>query len=206
MGARLSKPIEPRCRCSEITREDKACQVQIPVTKEPVYSNFAVMKPRQLPEVEEDCNPSTTSIYPNYEYNIEEKISAADRPEIVAPRRQFLSLDATLEISDVSRVPLTSRGDTPTQISSRPMDDCLLKRRFWIPTAHMHVFADQRDRRMESIARMSNCKITLTTQLKKNLVGEVGRIAVINASSKMGLERCTNLLAEKFPAFQLELR
>ncbi|VDD77599.1 unnamed protein product [Mesocestoides corti] len=81
-----------------------------------------------------------------------------------------------------------------------------LERRVWVPVRLVHVFSDHCDRRMESIARVSDCKIALTAQTKKNVVGEVGRMAIIKANSKKGLDRCVNLLEEKFPAFQVENR
>lgn len=76
--------------------------------------------------------------------------------------------------------------------------------KFWIGcgTDNLKVFKNPKDRRIESIACTSGCRITLRENKRKNALGEWQQLVVVEAASEVGLRKCTNLLDEKFPAFR----
>ncbi|VDN12205.1 unnamed protein product [Dibothriocephalus latus] len=78
------------------------------------------------------------------------------------------------------------------------------KNKFWIGcgTDTLKVFSNPKDRRIESIARTSGCRITLRENRRKNKLGQLQQLVVVESASETGLRKCTNLLDEKFPAFR----
>uniref|UniRef100_A0A0X3PYH1 Uncharacterized protein n=1 Tax=Schistocephalus solidus TaxID=70667 RepID=A0A0X3PYH1_SCHSO len=76
--------------------------------------------------------------------------------------------------------------------------------KFWIGCGMetLKIFKNPKDRRIESIARTSGCRITLRETKRKNALGQWQQLVVVEAASETGLKKCTNLLDEKFPAFR----
>ncbi|KAL7065320.1 hypothetical protein AAHC03_05652 [Spirometra sp. Aus1] len=79
--------------------------------------------------------------------------------------------------------------------------------KFWIGcgTDNLKVFKNPKDRRIESIARLSGCRITLSEIKRRNGLCQWQQLVVVESPSETGLKKCTNLLDEKFPAFRASL-
>ncbi|KAH9284836.1 hypothetical protein ECG_03355 [Echinococcus granulosus] len=223
MGTNLSKlRPHPKVQVVEMVKVNKSCQVQTTLS-ECVSSigEKAVVVVETVSRLVETESTELTSLWSKVEEKKESKsVEFAIPIDTIVPRHRLLLNEEVREScvephnsnnnSYIPIVDVTNAFGDAKEVKQPPPRkrsfNTVLERRFWIPVALARVFSDTRDRRLESIARLSDCKITLSPQVKKNVVGDVGRIATVRAENKRGLDRCVNLLSDKFPAFQLEPR
>ncbi|KAL5968876.1 hypothetical protein TSMEX_003430 [Taenia solium] len=223
MGTKLSKlRSHSKVQVIERVKVNKSCQAQATL---PEYvssiSEKAVVVVETVSRLVETESSELTSLWSKVEEKKESKsVEFAIPIDTIVPRHRLLLTD---EVQESCVKPLNSNNNNynPIVDATNAFGDrnevkqppprersssTALERRLWIPVAFSRVFTDTRDRRLESIARLSDCKITLSPRVKKNVMGDVGRIATVRAETKRGLDRCVNLLSDKFPAFQLEPR
>ncbi|VDK45721.1 unnamed protein product [Dibothriocephalus latus] len=108
----------------------------------------------------------------------------------------------------VRRVRAASRLRSPSDCSSNkakeesaaPSQD----NKLWIecPAENLKVFNNPEDRRIASIARVSGCRIKLTETRRKSALGQWQQLVLIQPTTETGLQKCMNLLDEKFPEFR----
>ncbi|KAL5109076.1 hypothetical protein TcWFU_006406 [Taenia crassiceps] len=222
MGTTLSKlRSHPKFQVAEVMKLNKSCQAQatLPDCMSSI-SEKAVVVVETVSRLVETEASELTPLWSKVEEKKESKsVEFAIPIDTIVPRHRLL---LTEEVQESCVKPLNSNNNYNPIVDvtnafgdineveqpppRRRSSSTALERRFWIPVAFAHVFSDTRDRRLESIARMSDCKITLSPRLKKNVMGDMGRIATVRAETRRGLDRCVNLLSDKFPAFQLEPR
>lgn len=224
MGTRLSKlRSHPQVQVTEKVKVNKSCQAQstLPECVSSI-SEKAVVVVETVSRLVETESSELTSLWSKVEEKKESKsVGFAIPIDTIVPRHRLLLAEEAQEgcakpfnsnnnnYNPIVDIPTNAFGDI-TEVKQPPprkqSSSTALERRFWVPAAFARVFTDTHDRRLESIARLSDCKITLSPRVKKNVMGDVGRIATVRAETKRGLDRCVNLLFDKFPAFQLEPR
>ncbi|KAG5451506.1 hypothetical protein CSKR_112085 [Clonorchis sinensis] len=74
---------------------------------------------------------------------------------------------------------------------------------FWIRSGPCveRVFHNPRDRRIESIGRLSDCRIRLTTQIRRSPKGFAQRLVSVIAPNADALRKCCKMFDDKFPQF-----
>ncbi|VDD83653.1 unnamed protein product [Mesocestoides corti] len=73
----------------------------------------------------------------------------------------------------------------------------------WVRYAEARVFFNQRDRRLVSIGRISNCNIVVNPGLRVHPRFGVQKLVEIHAKTQRGMSKCLNLVEEKFPGFEV---
>nr|VZI33411.1 unnamed protein product [Spirometra erinaceieuropaei] len=137
-----------------------------------------------------------------------------------ASLREFEELEKTMELMEASsaqpsrEMPVVRERvgcSTPKSVvcSEGEAKSAVLpyENKFWIGcgTDNLKVFKNPKDRRIESIARVSGCRITLSEIKRRNGLGQWQQLVVVESPSETGLKKCTNLLDERFPAFRASL-
>ncbi|KER25905.1 hypothetical protein T265_06758 [Opisthorchis viverrini] len=74
---------------------------------------------------------------------------------------------------------------------------------FWVRSGPSveRVFHNPRDRRIESIGRLSDCRIRLTTQIRRSPKGFAQRLVSVIAPNADALRKCCKMFDDKFPQF-----
>ncbi|VDN10148.1 unnamed protein product [Dibothriocephalus latus] len=98
------------------------------------------------------------------------------------------------------RSPSVSSSNKAKEESATPSQDS----EFWIDcqAENLKVFNNPKDRRIVSIARASGCQLKLTETRRKNALGQWQQLVIIQPTTETGIQKCINLLDEKFPEFQ----
>ncbi|VDD78159.1 unnamed protein product [Mesocestoides corti] len=72
----------------------------------------------------------------------------------------------------------------------------------WVPVEDVaRIFASSKDRRIESIARACDCQFLITDTHRLSTTLGVKQLVHIFSNSRADLEKCRNILDEKFPGF-----
>ncbi|KAL7065314.1 hypothetical protein AAHC03_05654 [Spirometra sp. Aus1] len=137
-----------------------------------------------------------------------------------ASLREFEELEKTMELMEASsaqpsrerpvareRVGCSTRKSVVRSEGEAKSAVLPYENKFWIGcgTDNLKVFKNPKDRRIESIARLSGCRITLRESKRRNALGQWQQLVVVESPSETCLKKCTNLLDEKFPAFRASL-
>ncbi|TGZ61183.1 hypothetical protein CRM22_008114 [Opisthorchis felineus] len=74
---------------------------------------------------------------------------------------------------------------------------------FWIRSGPCveRLFHNPQDRRIESIGRLSDCRIRLTTQIRRSPKGFAQRLVSVIAPNADALRKCCKMFDDKFPQF-----
>ncbi|KAL7065319.1 hypothetical protein AAHC03_05653 [Spirometra sp. Aus1] len=137
-----------------------------------------------------------------------------------ASLREFEELEKTMELMEASsaqpsrerpvareRVGCSTRKSVVRSEGEAKSAVLPYENKFWIGcgTDNLKVFKNPKDRRIESIARLSGCRIKLRECKRRNALGQWQQLVVVESPSETCLKKCTNLLDEKFPAFRASL-
>lgn len=75
----------------------------------------------------------------------------------------------------------------------------------WVPVEDVaRVFANPKDRRIEAIARACNCQFVLTDTHRLTKMLGVQQLVCVFSNVKTDLEKCRNIIDDKFPAFYIK--
>nr|VZI23535.1 unnamed protein product [Spirometra erinaceieuropaei] len=209
----LEKDVEESSEmCSDLQQyrlEGTEVRQQSAEVLQPASHSVSVPNAAGEREVEQD---SADGLFANY--------SASSRlSDSEASLREFEELEKTMELMEASSSqPSRERPVVRQRIrTSTPAVQSVVcgegkakaaalpyENKFWIGCGadNLKVFRNPKDRRIESIARLSGCRITLTESKRKNALGQWQQLVVVESASEMGLKKCTNMLDEKFPAFK----
>ncbi len=113
-----------------------------------------------------------------------ELMAASEAPEAPVPKRRQRRLPELLK----------------PNLEAAKFECCL-----WVPVEDVaRVFANSKDRRMESIARACNCQFVLTdTHRLTNMLG-VQQLVCILSNTQADLIKCRNMVDDKFPTFYIK--
>ncbi|BHF66145.1 hypothetical protein SprV_0200915900 [Sparganum proliferum] len=209
----LEKDVEESSgMCSDLQQykfEDIKVRQQSAEVLQPASHSVSVSNAAGEREVEQDSADGRFANYSAYS-----RLSDSE-----ASLREFEELEKTMELMEASsaqpsrEMPVVRqriRASTPA-VQSVVCSEGKAKaaalpyqNKFWIGCGadNLKVFRNPKDRRIESIARLSGCRITLTESKRRNALGQWQQLVIVESASEMGLKKCTNMLDEKFPAFR----
>ncbi|BHF66151.1 hypothetical protein SprV_0200916500 [Sparganum proliferum] len=199
--------------CSDLQQyklEDTEVRQQFPEILLPASHSATLTDAAGEREVEQD---SADGLFANY--STYSRLSDSQ-----ASLREFEELEKTMELMEASSAQSSREMSvvrkkvgcsTPKSVvcSEGKAKAAVLpyENKFWIGcgTDNPKVFKNPKDRRIESIARVSGCRITLRESKRSDALGQWQQLVVVELASEMGLKKCTNLLDEKFPASRASL-
>ncbi|VDO00496.1 unnamed protein product [Rodentolepis nana] len=118
--------------------------------------------------------------------------------------------EPTISNSEINR-PLSRRAVSSDRKDVRsylnrsdpPNDKASIYWYFWVPETQAFLINNPQDRRVEALVRSSRSKIYLHRDKRVNAHGEHQQLVAIYSPEKFYLQKCKNLIDEKFPIFKI---